>query len=270
MSNLTAENYYTPFADYEYCSASQFKTAIGCMGRVGCEARMLAQIRGEWNEPPTKDMLIGSYVDARYEGSLDELLKEHPEMFVSRGERKGELKQDFIGAEEIYQRCERDPLFSAYMSGEKQVIMTGKIGGVPFKIKMDSLHRGRCITDLKIMQDLYKTYWVRDLGHMDFITYWGYDTQLAIYQEIYRQNTGEKLPTFIAAADKKEYPDIEVIHVDQMRLDECRTNVEQQAPKILMLKRGEIEPLRCGKCDYCRATKVLKQPIHYSELIGDI
>lgn len=267
---LTEDTYYSKFADFKYCSASQFKLAVGCMGRLGCEEKLIAQLKGEWKEPVTKDMLIGSYVDARYEGSLDKLLAEHPEMFVSRGDRNGELKKDYIRAEEIYQRCERDPLFSAYMSGEKQVIMTGEIAGVPFKIKMDSLHRGRCITDLKIMQDIYKTFWVRDFGHVDFITYWGYDTQLAIYQEVYWQNTGERLPTFVAAADKGEYPDIEVVNVDQMRLDECLEHVKKEAPKIQMLKRGEIEPLRCGQCNYCKSTKVLQKPIHFSELQGEI
>lgn len=268
--NLTAENYYSPFADYVFCSASQYKQTIGCTGRPGCEAAMLAQIRGEWEPETSIDMLIGSYVDARYEGTIEQFKAENPRLFVSRGEREGQLKAEFLKAEQIYQRCEQDKLFSSYMSGEKQVIMTGEIAGVPFKIKMDSLHRGRCIVDLKIMQDLSKQFWVRDYGYMDFITYWGYDIQLAIYQEIYYQNTGERLPTFICAADKGKVTDIAVIYVDDMRLAECLEAVKTNAPKIQMLKIGEIEPIRCDLCDYCLSTKVLDKPIHFSELIGDV
>jgi hypothetical protein len=267
---LTDENYYSKQADFYFCSASQYKSAIGCIGRLGCEERMLAELKGKWDEPMSVDMLIGGYVDARYEGTIEKYMGQHPELFVTRGERKGELKKDFIFAEEIYKRCERDPLFSGFMSGEKQVIMTGEIEGVPFKIKMDSLLPGKAIVDLKIMQSINKVFWAKDYGHMDFIQYWGYDIQLAIYQEIYRQNTGEILPTFIAVADKGKYPDINVIYVDNYRLAECLEDVKRNAPRVQMLKRGEIEPLRCNSCDYCKSTKVLSEPIHYSTLIGDI
>ncbi|WP_270279798.1 PD-(D/E)XK nuclease-like domain-containing protein [Enterocloster citroniae] len=267
---LSQENYYLPETNQLFCSASQYKQAIGCIGHPGCEATMLAQLRGDWEFETSIDMLIGSYVDARYEGTIEQFQEEHQELFVSRGERKGQLKAEFIKAEQIYRRCEKDTLFSAYMSGEKQVIMTGEIAGVPFKIKMDSLHRGKCIVDLKVMQDLSKQFWVRDYGHMDFITYWGYDIQLAIYQEIYYQNTGERLPTYICAADKGKVTDIAVIYVDDMRLRECLEAVKANAPKIQMLKLGEIDPIRCELCDYCKSTKVLNKPIHFSELTGDV
>ena len=40
-----------------------------------------------------------------------------------------------------------------YMSGEKQVIMTGEIEGVPVKIKIDSYHPNKMIVDLKVMSE---------------------------------------------------------------------------------------------------------------------
>lgn len=267
---LTAENYYTLEADNLYCSASQFKMVEGCLGKVGCEYQYRKYLDGEWKNETTKDMLIGSYVDSRYEGTIDGFREDHPELFVSRGERKGELKQDFVKAEEIYQRLQRDKLFSQFMDGEKQVIMTGDISGLPFKIKMDSLHRGKCIVDLKVMQDIKKVFWTKDYGHMDFVTYWGYDIQLAIYQEIYRQNTGETLPCYIAAADKGKHTNFDVIYVDNDRLRECLENVKTAIPTIAAVRSREIEPIRCGVCDCCIENKVLEKPIHFSELVGDI
>lgn len=267
---LTEENYYSLEADNLYCSASQFKMVNGCLGRVGCEYQYRKYLDGEWRHEPTKDMLIGSYVDARYEGTIDKFRQEHPELFVTRGDRKGELKSEFIKAEEIYNRLQKDELFSQFMDGEKQIIMTGDIEGLPFKIKMDSLHRGRCIVDLKIMQDISKVFWTKDYGHMDFVTYWGYDTQLAIYQEIYRQNTGETLPCFIAAADKGKYTNFEVIAVDNDRLHECLVNVKTAIPMIKAIRSREIEPVQCGLCDCCIDNKILTGPIHFSELVGDI
>ena len=47
---------------------------------------------------------------------------------------------------QIINRVEQDALFMEYMSGEKQVIMTGTVAGVEVKIKVDSLHK-MCIRD---------------------------------------------------------------------------------------------------------------------------
>lgn len=50
------------------------------------------------------------------------------------------------------------------MSGEKQVIMTAEIFGIPWKIKIDSYLKDIVITDLKIVESIKKMKWVRDLG----------------------------------------------------------------------------------------------------------
>lgn len=263
---LSNENYYSQEASKIYMSNSQFKSAMGTYGIKGCEARMLAEMNGEWHTEPSKDMLIGSYVDAKFEGTIDKFIDEHPDLFVTRGGRKGELKSEFIKAEEIYQRCISDKLFSKAMSGQKQVIMTGEISGVPFKIKMDSFIPRLCISDLKIVQDILKVFWVADGGPMEFVTYWGIDTQMAIYREIVRQNTGELLETYICAADKGKYTNITVAYIDGDRLDTCLENVKRHAPIIQSIKDGINQPIRCESCDYCKATKILTEPIHFADL----
>ena len=90
-----------------------------------------------------------------------------------------------------------------YMAGEKQRIMTGEIGGAKWKIKMDSYIEGVAIVDLKAMASITDLKWVKDIGYLDFVRYWGYDIQGAVYQEIVRQNTGKQLPFYIAAATKE-------------------------------------------------------------------
>jgi len=44
---------------------------------------------------------------------------QHPCMF----KKDGNLKAEYVKANEMINRCERDALFMQYMSGEKQVIM---------------------------------------------------------------------------------------------------------------------------------------------------
>lgn len=246
--SLTKETYYSPEANWRYMSVSQYKDFLSC------EARAMAKLRGEYIEPTTKALLIGSYVDSFFEGTQARFKEEHPEIFTSR---TGELKTDYQTANQIIERMTNDPVFSHYMAGEKQVIKTGTLFGCEWKIKMDSYFPGSCIVDLKVMRSLE-----RIMG-ISFVEYWKYDMQLAVYSEI--EGTG--LETYIAVATKQTPADIEVIHVPKWRRQECLKQVEANLPRILAVKRGEVEPERCGVCPYCRATKRLEKPIDF-ELVG--
>lgn len=262
---LTEENYFSRDAEREYLSVSQYKNFMGSLGKMACEAEAMAILRGEWDREKTQALMVGSYVDAYFEGTLDTFKLQNPSIFV-----RGGLKAEYRKANEIIARIEREDYFMRYLSGEKQVIMTGEIGGAKWKIKIDSYLPGVCITDLKIMKRIRDTFWVRDYGYMDFVQYWGYDLQGAVYQEIVRQNTGKTLPFFIAAASKEKEPDLSIIFIDSEHLREKLIEVESNTPKILMLKNGEVDPIRCETCDYCKHTKVLTAPIHYSELMGEL
>jgi len=263
---LTAEKYHSPEANREYLSVSQYKDFIGTLGQPGCEEYALAKIDGTWEDETSTALLVGSYVDAHFEGTLDIFKGKHPEIFT----KTGELKSDYKRANDIINRIERDEYFLKYLSGEKQVVMTGELFGAKWKIKIDSLIPHIAIVDLKVMESLTRVFWVKDTGYMDFTQYWGYDIQGAIYQEIYYQNTGERLPFYIAAASKEKYPNIEIIQIDDKHLQEKLYEVESNIPRIIALKNKAIEPARCGTCDYCKHTKVLTRPIHFSELIGEV
>jgi len=259
---LTEENYYSQEANREYMSVSQWKEFNGSYGRRGCEAQALALLNGEWEQEVSTAMMVGSYVDAYFEGTLDRFKAGHPDMF----KRDGSLKADFVKAEEMIARANRDELFMKYMGGAKQVIMTAELFGAKWKIKMDSYLEGQAIVDLKCMSSLTEQKWVKDLGYLDFVRYWGYDVQGAIYQEVVYQNTGLRLPFFIAGISKEKEPNIEVINVTGDYLREALDQVERTMPFVLAVKNGERAPERCECCDYCRHTKVLRKPIGISEL----
>ena len=38
-------------------------------------------------------------------------------------------------------------------------------------------------------------------------------------------------------------------------------------PRLLAVKSGKIPPQRCGVCEYCRATKMLSEPVEF-DLVG--
>ena len=149
---LTAENYHSQEANREYLSVSQYKDFCGSLGKIPCEAQAMAKLNGEWEMEETTSLLVGSYVDAHFEGTLDIFRAKHPEIFT----KGGQLKAEYRKAEEIICRVERDEYFMKYMSGQKQVIMTGEIGGAPWKIKIDSYIPDICIVDLKVMKAIRK------------------------------------------------------------------------------------------------------------------
>lgn len=263
---LSAENYYSQEADERFMSVTQFKEFNGTWGRIGCEFAAMEKLQRRWIEEKTTAMMVGSYVDAYVEGSLDVFKKENPEIF----KRDGSLKAEYVKAEQIISRMERDEYFMRCLSGQKQAIMTGELFGTKWKIKMDSYLPGTAIVDLKVMQSITDLKWVKDIGYMDFVRYWNYDVQGAVYQKIVEQNTGKKLPFFIAAATKEKEPDIRIIKVEQHFLDEALSLVEHNLPRILRVKSGEDAPDRCELCDCCRHSRVLKGYISINDLVAGI
>lgn len=263
---LTSENYYSQEANKEYMSVSGYKDFAGTYGKTPCEFYGMEKLNGRWEDEKSTALLVGSYVDSYFEGSLEQFKKENPEIFT----QEGELKANFKQAEEIIARIERDEYFMKFMSGQKQVIMTGELFGAKWKIKMDSYIPDVAIVDLKVMASITDLKWVKDIGYLDFVRYWGYDIQGAIYQEIVRQNTGKKLPFYIAGATKQAEPDIRIIHVTDNYLQEALHMVEANMPRILRVKSGEAEPDRCELCDCCRHNRVLTRPISIMDLTAGI
>lgn len=263
---LTEDNYYSKEANLEYMSVSQFKDFVGTYGRRGCEFEAMEKLEGRWNPEPTTAMLVGSYVDSYVEGTLDRFMNENPDIFS----RSGELKAPYKKAEDIISRIERDEYFMKYLSGEKQTIMTADLFGCKWKIKMDSYIPGVAIVDLKIMASITENKWVKDIGYLDFVRYWNYDIQGAIYQSVVEINTGKKLPFFIAAATKETEPDIRIIHITQNYLDEALALVEANIKRVLEVKNGEALPDRCDACDCCKHNRVLKAPISILDLVQGI
>lgn len=272
---LTPENYYSVEANIAYVSASQYKDFNGTTGKMGCEYSALAKMRGEIQEEVTTPLLVGSYVDAYFEGTLPTFVAQHPDIISSRGKTAGELKSEYKQAEIMIERAMRDEVFMRYMAGDKQVIMIGSIEGVPVKVKIDSFDGVR-ITDLKTVRSITETFYAKDLGQrLNFCEWWGYDLQGAIYREIVRQNTGELLPFYICAVSKDKtgtvpHPRIKVIEIPPTKMDEKLAEVKTQITKIQALKDGDYEPLRCEVCDYCADTEVLDGPVSMDQIMGEI
>lgn len=243
---LTNDNYYSPEANWEYMSVSQYKQFMKC------EAAAMAQLRGEWEPPKTTALVVGSYIDSWFEGTLDKFTETNPEIYT----KTGKLKADFVQAEEIIAFVQKDPMFMRYMAGKKQIILTAEFFGTKWKIKIDSYHPDK-IVDLKVMRSME-----RIMGK-SFVEHWGYDLQMAVYWK----TEGRDLATYLAVVTKQDIPDKEIISIPRWRRVELLEEVERNMPRILAVKSGQQPPQRCGVCDYCRVTKQLTEPIDF-ELVG--
>ena len=255
--NLTQDNYYSREANNAYWSVSQFKTF------KECEAKGIAELRGDYVRPETDSLLMGSYVDAYFADEMDAFTVQHPEIFNSR---TGELKAQYRKADRAIERVKRDPMFMNALEGEKQTIFTGELFGQPWKAKIDIL-RSDAIVDLKFMKDMKPVNVNGD--RVTFIDAWGYDIQGFVYQQLVKKTTGRELPFYLAVITKEEVPDYDIIQIPQWRLNSAGELVSYYIKKFSFVKNGEESPHRCGKCDYCKETKVLTRIRNYEELLDE-
>jgi len=260
---LTNENYHSPEARKHYLGASMFKEFMKC------EVMGLAKVNGEFEDTKSVALLYGGYVDAYFSGELDEFIVEHPEMFT----QKGTLKSEYKSIEDVIQTIESDPVMMKYLNGQKQVIMTGEIAGVPFKIKMDAYHPNKLIVDQKVMKDM-DTVWVEKDGKnvkVDFVEAYGYDIQGAIYREIESQNSEDhkKLPFVLAVTTKEDVPDKELFEIDDFYLNNALDLVKAKAPRFWDIIQGKKAPVGCGHCPACRKIKKITGVMSYGRLFKE-
>lgn len=252
---LNNENYFSKEANNEFFSVSQFKSFLNC------EASALAELNGDYQRPSTTALLVGSYADAHFSNEAVRFMEEHPEIF----KKDGSLKADYIRADQMIERVAEDDLFMKYMSGQTQKIMTGELFGYYWKIKVDVLHDDK-IVDLKCVKDFEPVYKPGE-GKLPWWQYWGYDIQGAVYQEIVKQNVGKRLPFFIAGITKEQVTDFGLFQIPQEQLNTALKIVEYNIDRFAEIKEGTAKPTRCGKCSYCKETKVLTEPILLKEEI---
>ena len=239
------KDYFSRENEKKYMSYSQFKDFLEC------EEMALAKAEGRFSEPPSKAMLQGSYIDAHFSNEMEEFTKEHGDLF----KKDGTLKSDYEICNKVIEAIERDnELLDQFYSGESQRIVKGTISGVPFKGKIDMLYPTK-IVDMKAMASLEPVWDEKEYRKKPFYSLYRYDLQAAIYQELVRQETGMRLPYYLAVATKEKVPQKKVYLFSQEVLDNALNQVRELAPRFQKIKNHELKPNCCGKCEWCLQNK---------------
>lgn len=250
---MTHENYYSADMDQVYFSSSQIRNFIEC------EARAVALAKGEFNYPVSEAMLVGSYFETLLTDEHEAFQAEHPEMF-RQGTKdltdRTKMLKPFQHAWTMHEAVRESKLWMSFVeNGENQKIITGTIAGVSFKGMIDVYKAGQYLVDIKTTRSFGKV-WSNSHGtYTSFARAYDYDIQGAIYRELIRKETGERLPFYLAAVTKETVPDYAVFEIDPNDLDDALEFIKLNAERYQLIKSGVFEPTRCEACDYCKLTR---------------
>jgi hypothetical protein len=276
---LTNDNYYSREADAAYYSCSQTDAFREC------EAKAMAVLEGRFERETGDAFLLGQYFHAAMESDaafgkfcdahFDEIYK--TKETKARGIEVTGKYAKFEDADNWIKIAKEDPVFGMFrnLDGENEVSMTGVLFGLyPFKVRFDRYIKDpRSIIDWKTTADIWATHWDAKKGErVSFVEYYGYCTRAAVYLEIERQNSGADTDAafYLACVSKQDPPDKELLTFSdpygRQKMDAALDELRADMFRISQVKQGLSEPLRCGKCDYCRSTKRIKGALSVWEL----
>lgn len=273
LPELNSGNYYDHDQDYKYLSATYYNLFLRN------EAEAIARIKDNWqpsyqNETP---LLVGNYFHSYFESkeAHQAFIDSHPEIISTRGTTKGQLKRDYQVADEMIKTVESQPAITKLLNKakEREVIVTGSIGGADWKGKIDALDiNDGLFLDYKTNADFRKKHWVNDEdghGHWaDFTEAFGYLNQLAIYRELLKQQYGKEFLPVIIAVTKTIPADVELLAFHSDELDNHLEEIKSNTPHIKALLNGELKPKFVDDGSEFSAThKVIAKPIFHEELI---
>lgn len=275
MLILTADNYYSVEADRQYMSCSQYQDFLSC------EARAMAKLDGRYVPKKSEALIVGNYFHTAMESTEahEQFCKDNfEEIYKYKVSKSGEIivtgkYAPYVTADKMIEVCLSDPLIKSLidMPGENERIMTGTLFGMPWKIRLDKYCEDlRMIIDWKTTADINKTEYNPVLGEKEsFIEAMGYMMRAAVYSEIEKQTViSSEDPDFVIVAVSKQDPPDKGAYLlnNRQRYDYELSEIEKHMARIYRVKNKQAAPIRCGACDYCRSTKVLKKIVPYYTL----
>lgn len=201
-------------------------------------------------------------------GDLETQVKEHAAHWNTEVPH-GDIYSDFVIAEQMIKRIEKDEFFQFLWQGEKETVVTGELFGVKWKGKIDLLNvEEGYFVDLKTSRGFDQRYWSADRRqYVSFVEAFGYVIQIGIYEKLLEMEYGKPFTGYIYAVSKETPSNIEAIAIEDHDKEIELQMVKQNIDRLEKVKTGQEAPTSCGKCEYCREHKVLDGFIIPAQLI---
>lgn len=251
---LNRDNYHSPQVKRKYLSSSDVKQAIKC------EFAWKAYRTGHMQEDEDKEAFKqGNLFEVMLSGTDEEirLFQENNfDMFSSRGETKGELKSAYRSVMDCVESVQRQPfLMDIIRNSRKQVIMTGKILGLPFRVMCDLIYTDGSVYDLKCMKSFNREWSIRAETFVEWYEAWNYPVQLWIYKEIAEQN-GLTVPNVGLIAGSKQNADVQALRFGNDLIAQAKADALYEIERMKDILNG-AEPMRCESCKACVKSRII-------------
>ena len=257
--DLLGKDYYSAASARRYWSISQYKRFREC------EARALAELEGEWEgQQDNAALLVGNYVHSYFESEQahTEFIEQNKVAMIStRGKTKGKLKSDFVVAESMIEGLKSDANFMALYQGKKEVAITGLLGGVEFKGKIDCLNveRGYFVDIKTTKAAIDDTVWTGSERVRWFEAY-SYILQMAAYKTMLEAVYKKPFEPIIYAVTKETPSDTRAIRIQNLDAMQDELNsLSENMGHFDAVKKGIEQAKPCGHCDYCRANQLTQR-----------
>lgn len=250
---INKNSYYSTEANKEFMSVSQFKNF------KECELKALHDIEMP-KENEKQAFLEGKLFEALVTGNGELFIAQHPELISTRGATAGQFKSEFKKVIKSSERFLQQDFFKNIINKcEKQVILTGEIEGVKIKCALDLFDKEtNSIYDIKCMKDFKEQWNKAEKAYVPWYYIYGYVLQLAVYKELVRQNFGMPKEIGLLAATKEDEPDLQCLSFSNDLLSFELREFIQNVKRYDDIKKGKIQPIGCGVCEYCKSIKTIK------------
>lgn len=247
----------------KHMSNSQYSTFMEC------EARAIAECKGEYHQDDCEAFACGSMVDALVltPDKRAKVEEEHKAIiFTKKGEPSAVYRNAELYAKRLLEGKAMingvEMTIPQLLAGPKQVKLTGTIAGCEWIGYADALDTATgAIIDLKTTAN-DGMQWMEIAGRWTKAPWYearGYWRQLAVYVALASQtfpDVKEWMP-YLVYVTKQDPPNIGVLAgTNWARLNREIVGINERMPRILALKTETEQPLACGQCEYCRPRNI--------------
>lgn len=241
-----------------------------------CPSRAAAIEGGQfYDQKKDKQWLIKEYVLTSLKGGreLDDFKNTYKEILFAT-KKPNQLLKDYQIADTMSEILKADPYLMEAYSGENDVVVKSEIRNVIIESRLDSINVSKStIVTLAVMTGLYNLKYNSTFNQeipqlADDILTGNLDMLAWTNSYLAKKTFNKDFFNFIMAVSKENTPDKELVFISDDLLNQGKEKLLETLDYYLQVKEDGLVPQGCGKCDYCRANKMIEHSVTVEDLLG--